>query len=397
MLPAELLRVFVSMLTSQPEALRSFVDRASLLSPTLAGRDPLERFGLPEKAELAGLVKEAWREIRFNRAEAPVVLLRDATFQWGSYPDGEAFVLSTSDGRRLVEDLGGRDVYTVVNLETERDVVAARTILQRLGPGAVVVGSMYFPYQRGDRPEFRADHPELQELLVLETLVEDMTRSGVRGMVVCDSHSPAFSWFGLKHEMAVLDVSAIPGMLAEASRLHFLEGERLIVVGGDDGAREMTLLVQDILGCKDVIQGEKTKVGGRTNVVFSPEDLAKVRGVIAVLPEDIISTGKTMAAVCSNLIDAGAERVVILATYPIFAGEAVDLFGSDDRVKIITTDGRTPLHDIRRSENIVQIPVQQRLYDLLLLDQQRVDFWSEEGRQELASLGLCLAPWQIYD
>jgi phosphoribosylpyrophosphate synthetase len=383
------------------EKLTESTQGRGLLTPSLANRDVGERFNFSEKLEMANLLREAWNNMNFNRSTAEIEGLRNSNFEWGNWPDREAYALSTESGRELRHKAKQQDLYTVVNLETEGDILAMRTTFDDIGAKGYVIGTMYFPYQRGDRPELSSANTNKQELILLRRLVKDVAASNVTGMVVVDSHSPAFPWFALNDGIAVLDLTAIPAMYEAAEDCGFLEGRKRVALSSDGGALEMGLYVRELSGAEVSIQGvkSKTKEDGRivTQVSFRDEDLVRVSGADVILPEDIISTGSTMLESINDLFDAGAERVVILATYPIFAEEALSRLGFDDRVKIVTTDGRTPMSDIAQSKNIIQVPIFDKIYDILELDRGRLDFWSREGRDQLRQLGLDLAPWQLYD
>ncbi len=372
------------------------VEEIGLLTPKLAARDILQRFSDPEKIGLAQLAMQVWNESIFNRQEAQIVELRDGYFKWGEYVDGEARALSTPQGRALADELQGQDLYAVVNLETLLDVFIAKGILSRISPSRVTLGTMYVPCQRGERPEPDKGNSDLHEEVLFDDLVDFLRQGEVERMVLVDSHAPGDIWFCLRHGMAVLDITALPAMIIEAKKQGFLEDQDLIIAMGDEGAREMGLLVGDLIRAKEFIQGKKDKVNGKTIVTFKREDLEKVRGKTVVMGEDIISTGGTMASGINELLEAGAKRVVVLVTYPIFAGKAVENLTFDDRVQFVTTDGRKPLNDISKLGNVTVVPMMGKINSVLELDKLGVDFWSEQGLMALWNLGFCLAPWQTY-
>jgi phosphoribosylpyrophosphate synthetase len=377
----------------------AIIQTENLLPNDLINRDIRQRFSAEEKVILAPALHRSWNErLVFNRAEAEIISLRNGNCAWGHYPDNEAFAVITPQGRNLQPQVQGNDLYAVVNLEDDRDVVATRAILNgKLRPRSVIIGTMYFPYQRGDRPELRGVEGDDEEIVIVETLIQDMATAKVKGMVVVDSHSPAFSWYALRHGISILDISALPSMVNVARQNGLFEGYRLVAAGGDDGALEMGYAVGELVGTDTVVTGNKSKYAGKTTVSFSEDDLALVDGSIVVIGEDIISTGGTMSDSINKLLNAGAERVVILATYPIFADKALERLGFNPKVKIITTDGRIPQSVLHTSENIIVVPTIHKIESVLKLDKQGTDFWSQEGNQALTDLGFCLSPWQMYD
>lgn len=365
------------------------------LPENLSGRSLEDRFSQSEKAQLAELLRAAWNTCgSFNREQAEVIPLRNGLFSWGTYPDGEAWVHKDEVAKEMQRRTTGKDLYSVVNMEDADDVLAVRAVLDFLEPKRSVLGTMYFPYQRGERSDLVPGQPNKSLVILVKTLAKDLALAGVDGLVMIDSHSPAFPWFLLKYGVRALDLTSIPGMLKTASALGFLDNPNTVVAGGDDGAKEMGYFLARLTGARKVLEGKKTKTSGKTEVRFDEEDLEGVSGATVLVAEDIISTGTTMSLTFDTLFKAGAKNIVVLAAYPIFAGNALEKLGMDSRVKIITTDGRTPLADLTSSKNITVMKMKGSLQQVLELDKEGVDFWSEEGILALEKLGFALAPWQ---
>lgn len=360
----------------------------------LALRNPRERFSVGEKLVLGGCMEDLYRAYRPEAEVFPKMIpLEDGYFKWGEYPDGEQRAMSTESGRLLRVQAGDFHTFVTANIETAAGLLTVRALLAEMGARSVSLATAYFPNQRGERPEFKVG-TDLQEIVVLDTAIADLAREGVEQVLVVDSHSPAFSLKLLEQGIVVWDISALPMMVGAARRLGWLEGNRVIAASGDDGAREMGLLVRELVGCDEVINGNKElNLQGKKQVNFSKEDLEKVNGAVVVLGEDIISTGGTMKDVITLLLEAGAERVVILATYPIFAGQALENLGFDGRVKIVVTDGRTPKADLSASPNIVKVFMLDRLAEVMKYQHLGGDITSDEGEKFLASLGFCRAAW----
>lgn len=365
------------------------------LPEDLSGRSLENRFSVSEKAQLAEMLRVAWNTCgNFNRERAEVIPLRNGLFSWGSYPDGEAWVHKDEAAKELQRRIAGTDLYAVVNMEDADDVLAVRAVLDFLEPKRSILGTMYFPYQRGERSDLVPGQPNKSLVILVKTLAKDLALAGVDGLVMVDSHSPAFPWFLLKYGVRALDLTAIPGMLKTASAMGFLDNPNTIVAGGDDGAKEMGYFLAKLTGAQKVLEGKKNKLSGKTEIVFTREELARVPEATVLVGEDIISTGTTMSLTINTLLGAGAKNVVVLATYPIFAGSALEKLSMDNRVKIITTNGRTPLSDLTSSKNITIMKMKEALQQVLELDKRGVNFWNEKGILALEQLGFALAPWQ---
>jgi len=368
-------------------------ERFSFVTSSLANRDITQRFSDKEKSELALYIQQSWENLHQDAQyrQAEILSLTSENFTWGKYPDAEAYARVDQHRQAVINSKHDTHLYASVNLEDSDDVLATQTILLQLQRPNTILGTAYFPYERGDRPEIHVDGS--QELLLLNTLIMNIQHSGVRGLIHISPHSPAFPWFCLKAGISPLSLSIIPGLIKEAAKQGFLD-DIIITANSDDGAKSSRLFLTNYIQCEDSINGTKRKENGKTIVTYTEEDFRKVKNKTVIFTEDIISTGGTMASSIFQLLNQGqAKRIIILATYPIFAGNAFERLGLDSRIQIITTDGRTPMTDITKSNYVTIIPVKDKLPKVLELDKQGVNFWSQTGKEKLEELGLCIFPW----
>ncbi len=70
----------------------------------------------------------------------------------------------------------------------------------------------------------------------------------------------------------------------------------------------------------------------------------KVRGRRAVIVDDIIGTGGTLAAGVQTVVDAGAREVYAVATHGLFSGQAFETLSASPLAGILVTD-TVPLAD----------------------------------------------------
>lgn len=361
----------------------------NLLYPDLQNRDQRKRFNHKEKELLAANIKDVWGVSPERQNTVPLIGFESVT-KADNYRDTEPYVLKNPDLPRTDR------LDVIVNLQTREEVHNFRAVIDELGNPYATLATMYFPLQRGDRPEARPSG-EI-EVVLLRRLIRDLSVNNIRRLIISASHSPAFSYFALEAGIAVVDVIPLPAMFDAAVEKGLFQGKTIIPVTSDYGASDMGKVVEELAEERGVlfgptVHGKKTKIHNITEVSFPEEELVRVKGKVAVIPEDILATGGTLNDTTDQLIAAGAEEVIILVTYPIFAGEALQRLGNRERVTIITTDGKTPLRDISSAKNIIQIPIFERFASVLDLDRQGIDFWSEQGKAVLRSIGFCLNPW----
>ena len=81
-----------------------------------------------------------------------------------------------------------------------------------------------------------------------------------------------------------------------------------------------------------------------------------------------------MESVIEVFYEAGVDEVVILATYPIFAGKAADRLINKEGVTIVTTDGYTPQNNLSHANNLINVPMVGSLKGVLELDERGIDY-----------------------
>jgi len=81
----------------------------------------------------------------------------------------------------------------------------------------------------------------------------------------------------------------------------------------------------------------------RSEGVVSGEALVgEVRGRVVIIVDDLISTGTTMLRAARVCHDAGAERVLALATHGLFVGDADRVVGDPLLEQVLVTDSVPP-------------------------------------------------------
>ena len=93
--------------------------------------------------------------------------------------------------------------------------------------------------------------------------------------------------------------------------------------------------------------------------------IGRVRGKIAIMSDDIYSTGSTLLAGAAALKEAGATEVYACATHGLFAGDAFGNLDKCDLVEVAVTD-TVPIDPLRKPANVEVLSVSGLLAETIL-------------------------------
>ena len=142
------------------------------------------------------------------------------------------------------------------------------------------------------------------------------------------------------HTPAILDFFGCEAKDINGSRevVRYLKGFKPdMVVAPDEGSRDRCTLAADMLKVPVHVM-KKVRIDGRT--VETSSGQVDVKGCTAVILDDIISTGGTIATAANILREGGAERVLAACTHGLFIEDAANrLRVCDDILSSDTLEG----------------------------------------------------------
>jgi ribose-phosphate pyrophosphokinase len=219
------------------------------------------------------------------------------------YQDGELSVEAVDrPGRRaaLVAATGPGDARM---LET----LLALDALKAAGAKEIVLFVSYAGLARQDKPEDGKGSPAFLAPALLR-------RAGAGRIVYLDVHSPA-TLLSVPRQSSVTALPALASALAGSSA-------GAVVVAPDRGSRERSAALARLLGGLPVAWMDKRRPAPDVAVVAHLAG-APVEGRPAILVDDMIDTGGTIAVAAKLLKAHGARRVTVAATHGIFSGNAL--------------------------------------------------------------------------
>jgi ribose-phosphate pyrophosphokinase len=183
----------------------------------------------------------------------------------------------------------------------------------------------YYGYAKQDK-KTKGREPISAKLVA--NLIE---KAGTKRLVTLDLHAAQIQGF---FDLPVDNLVAAP-TLCSYLKAQGLEGDKIVVVSPDAGGVPRAENFAKRLRSDVAIVFKRRPEPDVSEVTTIVGD---VNGKIAVVVDDMISTGGTLAKAAEALIKRGATKVVTCASHGIFAGDAVRVLTESPIERIIVTN-----------------------------------------------------------
>lgn len=198
--------------------------------------------------------------------------------------------------------------------------------LKRSGAKTITAVIPYFGYQRQDHV-FREG-----EARSLEVVIRFLEEVGVDRFVGIDFHSIKIPELFTK---PVVHLSALEIFAQKIKELGLLTDQDFLVSPDMGGIRR--------IGKLSVSLDEMPYVAVEKNRDLSSGNLeaSVIHGDVkkrAIIVDDMISSGKTIALACDLLSEQGVEEMYVFATHAVFSDEAPDILQNSKATKVFVTD-----------------------------------------------------------
>jgi len=236
------------------------------------------------------------------------------------FPDGESYI-------RFPEEVSGEDLIVLQGTHPPQDQHLIQAILigenaLDLGAKSITLISPYLAYARQDKRFLDGEAVSIR--IILRTLHQ----VGYRKIYTINLHCP---WISGESPIPLIDLRA-ERLLAKYLKTVGL-GNSFIVSMGKKG-EEMAKMVAEELNTD--YASAKSSRDRRTGEVKI--ELGEVSAEKAVVVDDIISTGGTMASVVKELKRMGVRRVYAACIHALLVGEAVGRIMGSGAEGIIASD-----------------------------------------------------------
>jgi ribose-phosphate pyrophosphokinase len=175
--------------------------------------------------------------------------------------------------------------------------------------------------------------------------------TGARRIVTMDLHAAQIQGF---FDIPVDNLMAIP-VLCNCLIKEGLRDDKIVVVSPDAGGVHRAELFAKRLNSSLAIVFKRRP---EPDVAEVTDIVGHVDGKVAVIVDDMISTGGTLAKAAGAIKARGATKVYTVATHGIFAGDAVDVLEKSDIERVLFTN-TIPFADHLDHPKFVQLSIAQ--------------------------------------
>jgi ribose-phosphate pyrophosphokinase len=267
-----------------------------------------------------------------------------------TFANGETYI-------RYCESIRGADVFIVQTgcTPVDQNVMELLLMIQaaKLASAKRITAVVpWFPYSRQDRKA------KPREPISSRLLADMLQMAGVDRVLTMDLHAGQIQGF---FTIPVDHMTALP-LFAQHFRDLGLTGEGVVSVAPDAGRAKHAVRFAEMIDAEFAIM-HKTRPSHDTAEMT--EITGRVKGKVAIVGDDNISTGNTLLAGARALKEAGATDVWVFATHGLFNVDALERFAAADLAGIVLTD-TVPVDPLRKPANMTVLTVSGLLAETIM-------------------------------
>ncbi|QDU62562.1 Ribose-phosphate pyrophosphokinase [Planctomycetes bacterium Pan216] len=256
----------------------------------------------------------------------------------GRFPDNEISL-------KIEEDVRGRDVFLVqptcppVN-EHIMELLIMIDSFRRASAQRITAVVPYYGYARQDRKD------EGRVPITAKLVANLITEAGCDRVLCLDLHAAQIQGF---FDVPVDHLYAVPVLHHYIEKLE-LDPDELAIVSPDEGRIKLALKLQRRLGGTLAVIDKRRSSATETDqvsIIGGPVD-----GKIAIMFDDMISTGGSVVGAARVLHASGARDIRVCVTHGLFCNNALERMRQSPLVQIVATDS-VPLPNAENHEGFL--------------------------------------------
>ncbi len=248
---------------------------------------------------------------------------------------GEALVGTFKNGEtriRIEEHVRGRDVFVVQPTSTPSDhhimeLLLMIDALKRASAGRITAVVPYYAYAKQEKKTTG------REPISAKLVANIITEAGADRVLAVDLHAPAIQGF---FDIPVDNLTAMPLL---ADHFYYRQFQNVVIVSPDTGGVARANDFRTRVGASLAIISKHRPVPDTSEVIDMVGD---VDGKVAIIVDDMISTGGTLREAADLLYSRGAREIHVYATHAILADEAPEMI-QESRLESVTVTDTIPI------------------------------------------------------
>ncbi len=264
-------------------------------------------------------------------------------------PLGDAIVRRFSDGEinvEINESVRGKDIFVIQSTcypgnDNLMELLIMMDALKRASARRINAVIPYYGYARQDRKV--SPRAPISAKLVADLI----TVAGATRMMTVDLHAGQIQGF---FDIPVDHLYAFPVILDYLSK-KFSNGEEIVIVSPDAGGVERARAFAKRLKARLAIIDKRREAANVSQVM---NIIGDVKGMIAILLDDMIDTAGTLTHAAEALLEHGAKEVYASASHPVLSGKAMERIRNSNIQEIVVTD-TIPLRQEATQEKRIKV------------------------------------------
>ncbi len=223
--------------------------------------------------------------------------------------------------------------------------------LRRASAARITAVIPYYGYAKQDKKT------KGREPISAKVVANLLKVTGSKRIVTMDLHAAQIQGF---FDIPVDNLMAMP-VLCNYLKKEGLCDEKIVVVSPDAGGVHRAEIFAKRLNSSLAIVFKRRPEPDVSEVT---DIVGEVAGRVAVIVDDMISTGGTLARAAEAIKARGATQVYTVASHGIFAGDAVDVLEHSGIERVIVTN-TVPLENVEMHPKFVQLSIAQTFADAI--------------------------------
>ena len=270
---------------------------------------------------------------------------------------GKSLVKNFSDGEinvEIDESVRGMDVFVVQSIchpvnNNLMELLILIDALKRASAERITAVLPYYGYARQDRKV--SPRAPISAKLIADLI----TTAGASRILTVDLHAGQIQGF---FNIPVDHLFAAPVLLEYLKKLK----NDLVIVSPDAGGVERARAYAKRLNTSLAII-DKRREGPNVSQVMNI--IGDVEGMVAIIVDDLVDTGGTLARAAYALMEKGAKAVYACCTHPVLSGMAVEIISGSPIEEMIVTNTVPLQEEARACRKIKVLSVSSLLADAI--------------------------------